>query len=244
MLYPHSLLWHYLWVGPHLLQFCLAVVLWRRGFAKISPIFLAYIFYEAGEELTLYTMDILPSVSAMAWWRACYAGAVVEGLSKCVVVWEVLQHLTSGRVAAARLGKGLFGCAAGVLVVVAAWTAAHGAIHGRFPITFHVYILEEMIYIVATGLWLSTFLFAAFFHLRWEKSDLGISLGASISSCVHLSTFAIIANVSLARAYLADFVNMSLYHLCVLIWCYYLLSGASRGMGTNNTVADSTETKK
>lgn len=55
MLYPHSLFWHYLWVGPHVLQVILALIIWRRGQRKLFPVFFAYILYEATEEFTLWT---------------------------------------------------------------------------------------------------------------------------------------------------------------------------------------------
>jgi hypothetical protein len=45
MLYRHSLLWHYLWVGPQVLQLVLAALLWRRGFHKQFPFFFTYLVY-------------------------------------------------------------------------------------------------------------------------------------------------------------------------------------------------------
>jgi hypothetical protein len=69
------------------------------------------------------------------------------------------------------------------------------------------------------------FLIAAYFHLSWDRLSFGILLGFGISSCVHLATWAIIANASPsdhARTLFA-FLIMGTFHLCVLIWLYYVL---------------------
>jgi hypothetical protein len=77
---------------------------------------------------------------------------------------------------------------------------------------------------IECGLLLFIFLFAAYHHLAWNRWDLGIALGASISACVHLGSFAIMANAGpLRRGYLLDFLDTATYHVCVLIWFYYLL---------------------
>jgi hypothetical protein len=57
------------------------------------------------------------------------------------------------------------------------------------------------------------------------SADRGIALGLSISACVHLATWALVANSSLpdeSRVVL-DFINMAAFHFCVLMWLYYLL---------------------
>jgi hypothetical protein len=243
MLRSHSLLWHYLWVGPHFWQVCLAYLLWRRGFRKRSPIFFVYLLYEGGEELTLYAMDVLPKVSAGAWWRACFAGAVMEGLLKLAVIWEVFRHLRRSDVD--HRGRTLMACAAALLLSVAGFAAARAPIDRRFPMISMAHIAGETSYILASGLWLFCFLFANYAQIIWEKWDFGIALGASISACVHLGTWAVVTNdLHLKRPYLLDFLNMTIYHVCVLIWCYYLLSQnrSSMASAVNPALAE-TKTK-
>ena len=66
--------------------------------------------------------------------------------------------------------------------------------------------------------------FCRLFRLRWKHVPLGITLGFSVSACVHLGTWAVMANGGLLdKRYLLDFLNMATYHACVLIWCYFLL---------------------
>src|ERR1039458_7909337 len=93
MLQPHSFLWHYLWLAPHVLQVALAMLIWRSGLYKSLPAFLVYLIFEAIEEFTLYGMDVLPSVSFVAWWRAFCIGVTIEGLVKFALIGELFFHL-------------------------------------------------------------------------------------------------------------------------------------------------------
>jgi hypothetical protein len=224
MLQPHSVLWHYLWVGPHVLQALLAVLLWRRGFHRRFPVFFAYIIYEASEELTLWVLDVLPGISPRAWWLTFCAGAVLEGLLKFAFALEVFRHLLLSRPTVAKLGKRLIGCSGIALATLAAWAAAHAPIAREFPLGSYAHMLGQTMYLVQSGLLVFIFLFAAHFHLTWNRRDFGVALGASISVCVHLATWAVYANVAwFEKEYLLDFLNMTAYHVCVLIWFYYLL---------------------
>jgi len=53
----------------------------------------------------------------------------------------------------------------------------------------------------------------------------GILLGLSLSACQHLATWAVIANASPSEhtRTLFDLLGMATYHVCVLIWFYYVL---------------------
>jgi hypothetical protein len=243
MLHPHSLLWHYLWVGPHALEICLAVLIWQRGLRELSPVFFAYLFCEAAQTFTLYVMGVVLLVSPLAWYSAMFAGTAIQALLKIAVTWEVFCHLTGRRPDAARYGRWLFPCVAALLMAAAALAAAHAPIDRGMPIASRTRILQETHYILASGLWLFTFLFAAYFHLTWNKWDFGIAFGSSVSACVHLGTWAVVVNgVHLQKPYLLDFLNMTTYHICVLIWFYYLLSPIRTRMAAANSPPSKTKT--
>jgi hypothetical protein len=211
----------------------LAWFLWRRGINKLFPIFFVYIVYEAIEELALYAMDVIPLFSVKAWWVSCWAGAAIEGLLKFAVVGEVFSNLIRCRPSQAQLGKTAIAGAGGALLVLAVWAAMHAPISTQFPLGSYTHIVEQSIYMIACGLWLSTFLLAAFLGLEWNRWTLGIAMGAGISSCVHLASFAIFTNAGwFEKGYLLDFLDMSVYQGCVLVWCYYLLSSRPAVYGT------------
>jgi hypothetical protein len=225
MLQPHSLLWHYLWIGPHILQGVLAILLWRRGFYKQFPVFFSFLVYGAIEQFTLYGLDLLPAVSVRAWWLAFSAGLVIEGAFRLAVMGELFFHLLRSRPTIAKIGGRLITCTGAVLVLLATLAAAYAPVDSQqFAIGYRAHILQQTLYMIECGLILFLFVFTACFKLTWDRATLGIGLGRGISSSVHLATWAVMANGGLPQSrYLLDFLNMATYHVCVLIWFYFLL---------------------
>jgi len=225
MLQPHSLLWHYLWIGPHVLQSVLAVLLWRRGFHRRFPVFFAFLVFGAIEQFTLYSLDILPSVSVGGWWLAFCIGLVIEGFLRLGVMGELFFHLLRSRPAIAKVGGRLITAAGAVLVLLATIAAAYAPVDSQhFAIGYRANLLQQTLYMIECGLILFLFLFTAIFKLTWDRASLGIGLGRGISSSVHLATWAVMASgVSDSNRTHLDFLNMATYHVCVLLWFYYLL---------------------
>jgi hypothetical protein len=226
MLQSHSLLWHYLWLGPHILQVGLAVFLWRRGVFKILPAFFAFIIFEATEEFTLYAMDVLPSVSVRAWWIGSCIGLIIEGLLMFGVMRELFSHLLSSRPVIAKTSHRLMAMTGAALVLVAVVAAAYAPMdRPQYMWTYRAHILLQSLYIIEGGLALFLFLFVANVKLIWGRREFGIALGFGILFCEHMATYSVMATRALpySRYPLLDFLNMGTYHLAVLIWCYYLL---------------------
>lgn len=225
MLQPHSILWHYLWVAPNLLLVILAVLLWQRGIHRRFPGFLAFAIISAAAEFTVYAADLLPSVSNDAFWRIFCIALLIETLVKFALIGELFAQISGAYPSIAAMGKNLIRIAGALLVLVSAVAAAFAPIDN--PDTWLIprsHILEQTVYLISTGLLLFIFLFAAYFHLAWKSKTFGIALGLGISACVHLATWAVIANGGLIdRRYLLDMLNMATYHVCVLLWIYYLL---------------------
>jgi len=225
MLHPHSLLWHYLWIGPQVLQAALVIVLWRRGVHRLFPFFIAYLVYGAIEQSTLYTMDVVPLGSVDAFWQAFFAGAVIEGAIKFAVIGELFFHLVRSRPAVAKVGSRLIsGVGAAVLLLAVAIAAYAPVVHRPLISISRAYVLMQSSYVIDAGLALFLFIFAAHFGLVWERRAFGIAAGLGIIWCEHLATWTLSANgIWHDKAYLFEFLNMGTYHFCVLIWFYFLL---------------------
>ena len=225
MLQAHSFLWHYLWVAPHFLSLVLAVFLYRRGIARQFPAFFSYALFSGVGALALYAADVLPFVSGSAYWYVDWAEQILEAVLKFLVVGEIFAFVFGAYPSLARLGKLLIRGASAALILAAVLAAAYAPQSDPFPIIYGANLLEQTTYMVECGVLVAIFLFAAYFHLEWPRKVFGIALGLSFSACVHLATWAMIANGGLtqtARVYLV-FVNMAAFHLCVLLWFYYLL---------------------
>lgn len=161
---------------------------------------------------------------------------------KFAVIWEMFSHLIRSRPSVAKRGNRLFGLTGAILAALAAWAAVHAPVNRQFPLQSYGHIIEQSTYIIACGLLLFVFLSASQFFLEWNRQDFGIAFGFSLSACVHLGTWAIVANgIFLRKGYLLDFLDMGIYHVCVLIWCYYLLSPISSSAAASSGMAPSQE---
>ena len=225
MLQAHSLLWHYLWVAPNIFFLVLVTLLWRRKLHKQFPVFFAFAVLGSVEQLTLYAADVIPSVSGETFWRVFWAGLLLESVLKFALVGEIFAHVFGAYPAVAKIGKLTMRGVGVTLVFAATVAAAYAPIDNpNYTIISRAHILEQTIFMIECGLLLFIFLFAGYFRLAWSNWDFGIALGLSISACVHLATWAVMANGGLPeRRHLLAFLNMASYHACVLIWFYYLL---------------------
>ena len=223
-LQAHSILWHYLWLAPDILQLALAGFLVRRGLHKLFPAFFAYAIYEAIETFTLYGMDISPRVSPKAWWFAFWIGLIVEGLIKIAVIAELICHLLRSRPSLSRTGNVLFSATGAGLALIAAVAAAYTTPTNPHWLVGGALILQQTLYIINCGLILFVFLFAAYLKLSWDRPAFGIALGFGIVACQRLAVWATEAGVKMSdRGVRLDFLSMATYHVCVLMWFYFLL---------------------
>ncbi len=225
MLRAHSLLWHYLWVAPNLLLLLLAYLIWRRKMERPVSTFFIFAVIIPIAQLTVYAADILPSVSPENWWRVFWAGLLVEALVKFALIGEIFSVVFDSYSSLAKLGKFLIRGVGIALVLSAVAAAAYTPKDSTYGILAGAHLLEQTIYMIECGLIVFLFIFASYFHLRWSRPAFGIMLGLGISACVHLAIWALAANGNLSSRYrvFLDFPIMATYHLCVLIWYYFLL---------------------
>jgi hypothetical protein len=225
MLQAHSPLWHYLWVAPNFLLLLLAMLMWRRKLHKQFPVFLIFIVVIAIEQLIVYAADVIPAVTGGAFWRVFWAGLLVEALVKFALIGEIFGQVFGRYDSLATLGKRIIRGVGILLVLAATLAAAYAPIDNpRYSVISRSHILDQTIYMIECGLLVFIFLFASYFRLTWDHRTFGIALGLGISACVHLADWAVTSSGALIdkRDFL-DFLNMATYHVCVLIWFYYLL---------------------
>jgi hypothetical protein len=196
------------------------------------------------EQLALYAADMLPMVSAGAWWRIFWVGLLVEALVKFALIGEIFASVFGHYDSVATFGKRIirgFGIA---LVMLASVAAAYAPIDNpQYTFISYAHILDQTIYMVECGLLLFIFLFAAYFRLVFSHRTFGIALGLGISACVHLADWAITSSGALLeKRHLLDFLNMGTYHVCVLIWFYYLLIPEKKVSNINTSPLKGTPT--
>jgi hypothetical protein len=225
MLRAHSLLWHYLWVAPNILLLVLGFLIWKKKLIREIPAFFAFAVLSAVAELTEYATDVTPSVSALTYWRADWMRLLIQGILKFVLIGEIFAHVFGSYESIARLGRLLIRALGVVLVFAAAIAAAYTPQNGHFGIISGARLLEQTIYLIESGLLAFIFVFSFYFHLTWDRRLFGITLGLSISSCVHLASWAVLDTLGLpdSKRIIFVFLDMITYHAVVLMWFYYLL---------------------
>jgi hypothetical protein len=225
MLQAHSFVWNYFWVAPNLLLLILALLLWRKGLGRQLPIFLTFAIVSPIGNLATFAADVSPNISAVNFWRVDWVSFLIESLLKFIVIGEVFSRVVTHYPSISRLGRTLVSGAGALLVLLATLFAAlsHGDSTFRLISGFHLF--AQTVSIVELGLIVVIFLFAAYFGLSWDRLSFGILLGFGVSACEYLAAWAIAANgdPSPHGRILLDLLDMATYHLCVLIWCYYLL---------------------
>jgi len=123
------------------------------------------------------------------------------------------------------MGKTLVSGIGAVLVLVSSAIAGFGHGDSSHFLISGAHLLEQTVFIIEAGLIIFLFRFAGHFHLSWDRISFGILLGFGISSCEHVATWGFVANASPSGHVrtLFDFVNMATFHVCILIWFYYVL---------------------
>ncbi len=240
MLQAHSILWHYLWVAPNVILLALAFLMWKRALVKSFPIFFSFAILSAIGQLAVYFADIAPSVSAENFWRVDWVSLLIEGILKFALIAEIFAFAFGPYPSVVKPGKFLIRGVGVVLVIAAGVAAGYAPKDSPYGLINGAHLLEQTIYLIETGLLAFIFFFSSYFHLKLSRPLFGIALGLSISACVHLATWAVIANAGLKNStrYHLDFFSMAVYHLCVLIWYYYLLVPDSVRIDQKNSPQD------
>jgi hypothetical protein len=223
-MYPHSFLWHYLWIAPHALQIIVVIVMIRRGLVREFPVFFAYTAFQIVEEGTLFILDHSAAVSAYQYWCAHWVGLTIDVGLRFAVIYEIASNVFQNYPGLKQLSRILFRGAAVVLLLTAIVVAVLAPEDGTLPIISRVHILDLCVSVMQAGLLLILVTFSSYFGLSWRSLTYGIAFGLGIFASVDLATESIRVWAGPVGGYAFDFVTMATYHCCVAIWLVYLLA--------------------
>ena len=223
-MYPHSFLWHYLWLAPHALQIVIAIIMVRRGWVRQFPVFFAYTVFQIFEEGTLFVLDHTPSVSATQYWHAHWIGLIIAIILRFAVIGELFASAFRDYPGFRQLSRILFRGAAMVLLFVAVVIAARAPDDGTMPLLSRIPLLELAVSMVQTGLLFLLIGFSSYAGLNWRGFGYGIAVGFGMFASVSLATETMRVWTGPVAGYVFDLVIMTAYHSCVVIWLVYLLA--------------------
>ncbi len=223
-MYPHTFLWHYLWIAPYALQIAIAVVMIRRRLLHEFPVFFTYTAFQVVQGVTLFTLDHSASVSATHYWEVYWVSLVVNAGLRFALIYEISSHVFRNYPGLDKLVEVLYRWAAVLLILVAVAVSAHARIDDRYWFLTGAHVANQGVDVVQAGLVMFLFLFSAYFKLSWRSDVYGIALGLGIFSSIDLATSAIRASIGPQPGnYVFDFITMATYHCCVVLWLIYLL---------------------
>jgi hypothetical protein len=227
-MYPHSALWHYLWIAPHVLQVAILVIMVRRSLHRQFPMFFAYTIWEVAQGTTLFTLDHLP-VSAYAYWAVDMGGLVVSSSLRFAVIYEVFSHVFRSYSTLAGLSRNVLRWTAALLLFAAAMVSAYTP-KNDFRIFAGINTLDRGVLLMQSGMLLVLFIFSFYFRLPWKNFAFGIAVGLGIYASVDLARVTIrIATGPKFGNYSLDFISMATYHCSVLVWLAYLFLPENAG---------------
>jgi len=242
-MYPHTFLWHYLWIAPHALQIVISVVMIRRRLLCEFPAFFTYTVFEAVQGGTLFILDHAASVTPEQYWITSHAGQVITIGLRFALIYEILSLVSRHYPALEQLVRVLFRWAAGLLILIAVVVSGYAPVSSYPVLIFNrVHEVNRAVSLIQTGLLVFLVLFSAYFKLSWRSYVYGIALGLGIFSSVELATSAIRASLGLEPGnYVFDFITMATYHCCVVLWLVYLLVPESSRRIVKQLPADNLE---
>lgn len=222
-MYPHSPLWHYLWIGPRVLQVIIVyVVLYRRLYVRI-PAFLFYTLFIATMQSILFVLDHDPGVAYREYWLVDFVSTAISIVLRFAVTYEIFLIIFRPYPALHRLSRVLMWLAA-ILLLLAAVLVSGNTTGPDLPVVAGMLTLDRGVSLIQSGLLFFLFVFSSYFRLSWRSYVLGIAIGMGIFSAVNLAVVAIrIARGPGAGGFALDFVNMIAYHCSVVIWLVYVL---------------------
>ncbi len=223
-MYPHSFLWHYLWLAPHALQIVIAVIMVRRGLFREFPFFFAYTIFQILEEGTLFILDHHPRVTGIQYWQAQWIGHLIAIALRFSVIREVYSNAFRDYPGFKQLSRILFRVAATALIFIAIVIVARAPDDGTIPLLAGVPKVELAASMVLGGLVLLLLGFASYAGLAWRGFGHGIAVGFGVYSCVQLATQTMRIWTGPVAGYVFDLITMTTYHCSVVVWLVYLLA--------------------
>lgn len=223
-MYPHSFLWHFLWLAPRVLQIFIAAIMIRRGLVRDFPVFFVYTVFQIISESTLFALDHDALVTDYQYWYVYWVGLTASSALRFGILWEIGCSVFRNYPGLRPLKRFVFRWAIVVLLFVAIAVAAHAPEDGTFHILSRSRILDLSVNVMQSGLWLLLVGFSAYFKLSWRSFAHGIAFGLGIFATVTLATQAVRVGSGFVAGYAFDFVNMATYNCCTLVWLVSLLS--------------------
>ena len=215
-------LFYYLWVAPHVLQIVILIVLAKRHLYSKFPVFTTYTAFTLFTFVALFLISrSLNTQPAYFKWYSLALGVYVA--LEFGVVYEIFAQVFANHISLRNVGQPIFRWTTIALLLAAFSFAVYTHSSIADPTWFNVHVLEGSANIVLCGLILALFLSSTYLNLIWNRPTFGIALGFGVLCSLELARAAIRSQIGLSAHLTLDLFDMATYHICVLIWLFYLI---------------------
>jgi hypothetical protein len=218
-----SVLSYYLWICPHLLLGAILFAMVRSGLHRQFPMFFLYAAFETLQFAVLFTISCSPLGFGEGYVRAYSVGLGISTVIRFGVIYELFRHFFRQYPALDGLGRRLFRGATIALLLVAAGVAILAPSKSTNLLLNATYATDRAVCVLQCGLLILLFSLSRYFSLAWRSHAFGIALGLGIFASVELATAAVWLHLEAFGNLVVNLVTMATYHLCVLIWMFYIM---------------------
>jgi len=223
-MYPHSPLWHYLWVAPHVLMLVIVAVMWRRGLLRKLPIFFTYCITEVLQGGILFFADHSAAVSVYHYRQA----EVTFGMFSCILrfglIYEIYSTVFRPYPSLEEVGRLVLRWSGALLLLAGLGIMVYSPGAGVQRLDMGMVFISRTVSFTQIGILSILFVFSSYLGITWRNLVFGIALGLGIFSTVDLAVAALrVQNVPVSTNLFLDFAAMVTYHACVVLWLCYIL---------------------
>jgi hypothetical protein len=211
--------WLYLWIVPHVLLIVIALVMLRKGLHKDFRVFFCYLLFEFVQFVVLLTMYCLkaPVLMSITTDRLGRAGSIAFRFG---IIQEMLESPLANSIPLRRTMARMLNWVTALLVVLS--VVFIGSMYSSLPNygLLKGYVPIEALNIAQCELIVCVFLWHRFLGVTMSSRVFGIALGIGLVAGLEPFMHAWVAGRGLIHL---DSLQMSIFHVCVLGWLYFVL---------------------
>lgn len=210
-----------LWSAQPLLQWIVAVVLWRRKLHKQFPVFFAYLLLQIAIFAAVYPLQGPANYEIFFW--VYWLTAALSAIIGFKIIHEVFLDVFRPYHTLKDLGTVIFKWAGVVMLMVSVVVAFSNSSPSSDPLVNAVVALQRSVRLVQCGLVLFLLLFSRFLGVSRRQQSFGLALGFGVYASVELMLL-VAASGGLLHRPIVNLINTAAYNVAILIWLGYALA--------------------
>ena len=220
---PISAFVWYLWTAPHAIQVLILLAMLRQRLYQRFPFFFLYTASEILQFAALLAAFLPHHAFGADYQYFFLVGMAMSTVLRFGAIYEVMRQMLYRYPTLARSSRAFFGLTTVFLLAVAI-VAAHSAAGNVLHMVSRSFSnFDRSVAILQCGLLVFLFAFTHYLSLSWRDQAFGIAFGLGIYASVSLTISTARLSVS-TGSHFFDIPTMAAYHVCVVIWLFYMLA--------------------